>query len=334
MNTPPNLPEQFHAPAGWTGKSFGANDELYGGFAFPEGEVLGAVAMLGGRSEPHVKYFEMMRDFLARGIAVFIYDTRGQGISKRYLANPEKGHSGPFEQHVDDLGAFMREVVAPELDRRGLSHIRPVLYAHSTGGNIGLRALPFSLQRSFSAAVISSGMTGLKGIPTRLLTHIKPLMKPWAECYAPRILTGMNDWNEAAALSASAALTGDSVRGGVQPAWMKHNPALRHGGPTVGWVLEASASCTYLQKDAPLEDIGIPVMFVVGGDENLVDSDATRRIAQRLPNARLVEIPGAKHEIHMETDERRDQFWTYFDTFLADTGVLQSKLGQPRSALS
>jgi lysophospholipase len=38
-------------------------------------------------------------------------------------------------------------------------------------------------------------------------------------------------------------------------------------------------------------------------------------IAPRLPSAHVLEIAGARHEILMETDGVRAQFWQAFDAF-------------------
>ena len=55
---------------------------------------------------------------------------------------------------------------------------------------------------------------------------------------------------------------------------------------------------------------------MAAGDDRVVKTEAERAYAKRLPNASYVEIKGAEHEILMERDEVREQFWTMFDAFV------------------
>jgi lysophospholipase len=52
---------------------------------------------------------------------------------------------------------------------------------------------------------------------------------------------------------------------------------------------------------------------VAAGEERLVDNAKLKAIAARLPHGRYVEIPGAYHEILMETDALRAPLWREFD---------------------
>ena len=67
----------------------------------------GTVCLFQGRSEFIEKYFETVRDLRARGFAVATFDWRGQGLSKRALADPQKGHVRNFSEYVTDLETAM-----------------------------------------------------------------------------------------------------------------------------------------------------------------------------------------------------------------------------------
>jgi len=54
------------------------------------------------------------------------------------------------------------------------------------------------------------------------------------------------------------------------------------------------------------------------GRDRIVDTEATREFAARLPNGRYVEIGDAEHEILMENDSIRHRFWEAFDSFTAN----------------
>ena len=63
--------------------------------------------------------------------------------------------------------------------------------------------------------------------------------------------------------------------------------------------------------------IEIPITVVAAGDDLLVDNAGVRTVTARLPRGRYVEIPGAYHEILMETDPIRAVFWQEFDALAA-----------------
>jgi lysophospholipase len=79
-----------------------------------------------------------------------------------------------------------------------------------------------------------------------------------------------------------------------------------------------------LQRGPGTASVRIPVTIAFAGDEKLVDNNGLRMVASRLPAARLVEIPGAFHEILQETDEVRAIFWKEFEALAARSGVTES----------
>jgi lysophospholipase len=64
------------------------------------------------------------------------------------------------------------------------------------------------------------------------------------------------------------------------------------------------------------EAIRTPLLIVGAGRDRIVDTSAAREFASRVPNATYLEIPQAEHEILMEKDSIRAQFWSAFDAFV------------------
>jgi lysophospholipase len=52
------------------------------------------------------------------------------------------------------------------------------------------------------------------------------------------------------------------------------------------------------------------------GRDRIVLTEATRAFAARLPRGKYVELEGAEHEMPMERDAIRAQFWKEFDGFV------------------
>jgi lysophospholipase len=59
-----------------------------------------------------------------------------------------------------------------------------------------------------------------------------------------------------------------------------------------------------------------PILAFTVGRERIVSNSAIERFVQNLNNAALIHVPGAEHELLMERDDCRDQFWRAFDAFI------------------
>ena len=120
----------------------------------PSSPSKGTVVLLNGRTEFIEKYFEVVRDLLAKNYAVATLDWRGQGLSDRALDNPHKGHVEDFDHFVSDLRQAVVDVIEPNC---------PGPYrmlCHSMGGNIGMRYLG-EHPDTFESAVFSAPMWGI-----------------------------------------------------------------------------------------------------------------------------------------------------------------------------
>ena len=62
-----------------------------------------------------------------------------------------------------------------------------------------------------------------------------------------------------------------------------------------------------------------PTLVIAAGGDRVVDTGAIERFAVRLKAGGLVVIPYARHEILMERDVFREQFWAAFDAFVPGT---------------
>jgi lysophospholipase len=59
-----------------------------------------------------------------------------------------------------------------------------------------------------------------------------------------------------------------------------------------------------------------PTLVIAAGADRVTDTRATERFASRLRAGRLVIIDGAEHELLMERDVFRNQFFAAFDAFI------------------
>jgi lysophospholipase len=91
-------------------------------------------------------------------------------------------------------------------------------------------------------------------------------------------------------------------------------PRLAVGEPTIGWVVASLNVLREFFEPAALDHIRtLPAVIAVATEETIVKKSAQRKLARRFKYGKLLTVQGAGHEILMETDERRAEFWKAFE---------------------
>jgi lysophospholipase len=72
----------------------------------------------------------------------------------------------------------------------------------------------------------------------------------------------------------------------------------------------------WLRKPGRVETITTPLLIVGAGKDRICQTPQIRAFAQRLPHGDYVEIKQAEHEILMERNAIRAEFWAAFDAFI------------------
>jgi lysophospholipase len=273
----------------------------------PQGGVhraRGSVILSPGRTEPIEKYFEVICELQARGFVVAIHDWRGQGLSDRVLADPLRGHAKGWRPFLSDFDMMLTQV--------GADAPKPwIAMGHSMGGGLTLLALTEGENR-FSAAILSAPMVGIltPGLSPRIVRLLSILNEALG-------LGRTYTWDKRRPLYGMPfegnILTHDIERWNRFQARLEAFPELRLGDPTWGWVAFATSAIARLSRPGGVEGIEIPLYVVTAGEDRICDSQAAARLAARAPKGRHVDVPGAHHEILLETDARREVFWQAFD---------------------
>jgi len=278
---------------------------------FPAADPIGSVVLSPGRTEPIEKYVEVIGELLARGFTVLTHDWRGQGASGRLLADPLRGHADGFDPFIEDyrllLDLFEHQLPTPRLS-----------LAHSMGACLMLMALARGETR-LAGAVLSAPMLSVKtGTPPGLARLIAGSLRRagLGGAYAPG---GPTD--PFADAFAGERLTHDRARYQRTRAQILARPDLALGYVTWGWLDSALTATRWLASSDDVRRVDIPVTLVAAGHDRLVGEDAIRAMAQRLPHGRYVEVPGAFHELMMETDALRAPFWAAFDALAASIAL-------------
>ncbi|HEY7458365.1 MAG TPA: alpha/beta hydrolase [Xanthobacteraceae bacterium] len=268
----------------------------------------GTVCVLMGRADMIEKYFEVVEELRGRGFAVTVHDWRGQGGSDRKLRDPRKGYVRSFDEYQLDLEALIREVVLPDCP--------PPLFAlaHSMGGLILLEAVKQG-RRWFDRAVITAPMlhfARMRGGP--IVPFVVKLGQAvgLGRLYVPGggpvpVVHGPFLGNRA---------TSDPVRYERAASTVQSAPHLALGSPTIAWANAAFSVMRRAEDPSYAADLRQPLLILAAGKDNVVSNAAIERFATRLRAGAHLVVSGSRHEILMERDVFRSQFWAAFDAFI------------------
>ncbi|MEP9355318.1 alpha/beta hydrolase [Xanthobacter sp. KR7-65] len=279
----------------------------------PEGRAKGTVAVLGGRCEFIEKYFEVVRELRSRGFAVALLDWRGQGGSQRLLRNPLKGHVTRFADYQLDLEIFAREILLPDCPPPHFA------LAHSMGATILLSSV-LEGRRWFDRMVLSAPMLALDSVPFEAV--IRPLSIGLAHIgFARAFVPGGRGRALAKMRFEGNPVTSDRGRFERTQALARTFPQLDLGAPTIGWLAGAYQTMAELTHPDTIARIRQPLLIIAAGGERLVSNKAIEHFSARLIAGAHVVVPASRHELLMERDIFRAQFWAAFDAFVPGTPV-------------
>ena len=274
----------------------------------PPPECKGTVCMFHGRTEFIEKYFEVVRELQARGFAVATLDWRGQGRSERALGDRRKGHVSSFAKYAIDLDTFMEEVVLPDCPQPLFA------LANSMGAAILIRAAAQGHQW-FDRMVLCAPMIRLSRF--RLLAAAPALsrglrMAGFGRAYVP----GGGPIGHDVMPFPGNPVTSDPVRHARTAAIIAAAPELALGAPTVAWLDSAFRVMAELSNPLFPAKLRQPMLIIGCGKDRLISTFPLEEFGSRLRVGSTLIVPGAMHELLMEQDMFRQQFWAAFDAYV------------------
>lgn len=233
-----------------------------------------ALIVAHGLFEHSRRYEEFAAFMAAEGFSSFILDLRGHGASEG-----RRGHVRSFDVLLQDLDRFRREVqglVSPELPL--------FLVGHSLGGLVGLRYLE-EYDAAFRGAVIIS--------PWLATAVAVPRWQVLAAAVLNRILPSFPfpfrlDPN-------------DLSRDPERAADYRNDPQI-HATITPRLFTETSSAIEMALRRG--DRIGVPVLFLLAGEDRIVDTARSLAFARSLPSENItVEVlEGHYHEVLQERE--------------------------------
>lgn len=230
-----------------------------------------AVMVLHGLFEHSGRYAELADAMSEAGLTTFALDLRGHGAS-----GGRRGYVREFDDFLEDVDRFHREV------ERTLPGVPRFLLGHSMGGLIGLRYLEWKDPALAGAVVTSPWLPTVEEVPgwQRGLAAILDRVLPFL-----RIPSGLD----------ADHLSHDPER----VADYRNDPRIYSTVTPRLW-RETTAAGDRVVRDG--DRIDVPLLFVLAGDDRIVDTDRSLRFARSL-TARDVTIAvrdGYYHEVLQE----------------------------------
>jgi len=270
----------------------------------------GTIILLKGRCEFIEKYFEVIGELIDRGFCVAALDWRGQGGSERLIkGNPRKGHIDDMDSYVEDLVSLLDFLETTNCPKPYFC------LAHSTGGQVLIRAAPIIADR------VTRAVTTAPFLEFARYRLSKPFIFGLAstltyaglgELYAP----GTGRKPPCSEPFEGNVLSADRRRYERTAALVNTHDELAIGGPTISWVYAALKSAREIGTLAFLSRIRLPILMLTASEDKVVSSKAAVELAIVARTISQLSVPGARHEILMERDEIREQFWAAFDAFI------------------
>jgi lysophospholipase len=275
--------------------------------------ALGTVVICGGRAEFAEKYFEIAGELLDRGFSVVVFDWRGQGGSARELDNGRKGHIDDFSLYGRDLSALRQHILEPHCSRPWFA------LAHSMGGAILLDAARKGTL-FFERMVLTAPMIDIFGLRRPKLTRLLAETLDIAG-FGAAFIPGGGETSVVTKPFEANVLTSDKRRYSRNAEIIAQAPELGLGDPTIGWVNAAfRLMARFADPEFPRRTL-TPTLVIASGADVVVDTRAIERFSTRLKAGALLVVPQARHEIMMERDPLRAQFWAAFDAFVPGGAV-------------
>lgn len=283
--------------------------------------VHGTVVLIQGRAEFIERYSETIAELRRRGLHVLTFDWRGQGGSQRFVRRGRKGHVGWLRHYEADLALAMAEMQA----KFPLPYF---ILAHSMGAALCLDAarrdaLPVSRMVAL-APMLGLSMVGRPQAASRLASFLFWL--GFGRAFVP----GGSDTAIATKPFLGNRLTSDEARYARNSTLSAAARDLCIGDPTIAWVRTAFRLMTRLNASTAASEVKVPTLIIAAGQDPVVSTPAIERFAARLKTGAALVFPTARHEILMESDAIRAQFWAAFDAFIPGEDASAGEQGERR----
>lgn len=281
------------------------------------GEGRPSVLILTGYAESWRTYGETIVDLDQAGYDVFVMDHRGMGFSGRLTPDPRVAHITSFQLYVDDVRAFLHQVVLPQA--RG----RLFLLAHSMGALVGAYLLEKE-SKNFRAAAFSAPLFQLNTGWIPELVALGTVELQLAIGRGANFAPGKGDFDPKAIDPSKCNTTRSFARCKQQLELYQKIPETFIAGPSNQWVKEVIIATRRLPEVVRgFRDL--PVLILQAEEDAFVRAEGQERLCSTLPYCQLMPVRLTFHEILQEKDPARNfAIGEIISFFRANSGISRS----------
>lgn len=275
-------------------------------------EAVGVAVISHGFTETAEKYQEVIYYFLKEHYHVYIPEHCGHGHSYRLVKDLSLVHVDSYWRYVRDL------LAVAHLARKEYGELPMFLYAHSMGGGVGAAALAMEPDL-FQKAVLTSPMirpltAGLPWSVARVAAGVLCRVGKRRN-YVPggHVFDGKEYFEDSASTSRE--------RFDFYQVKRNTNPLYQMCSPSNGWLNEAAKLNRYLHKYG-WRRIETPVLIFQAQEDTFVSSRQQNIFAAKIrkagkTSAKVVYVPGTRHEIYNSPAAVLRKYWRTVFRFLA-----------------
>lgn len=277
-------------------------------------EPQGIVVMSHGYTETIEKHWETIYYFLRGGYHVYMHEHCGHGRSYR-LCSDREDKSLVF---VDDYMRYVEDLLfVSRMAAREFQDLPLYLYGHSMGGGIAAAAAA-KAPDLFSGVILSSPMIRPCSAPlpwwlASLIAGVFCLLgKKEKYLFGNHSYDGKERFADSAGISEERFLYYQRKKDA--------EPLFQTCACSFGWLWQAVRLYRFLMNKA-WREIACPVLVFQAEHENYVSNEAQEHFVRKLNghregSAKLVRVPGVRHEIFNSNREVLEDYWIRIFAFL------------------
>ena len=267
-----------------------------------------AMVIVHGYTESAEKFREMTWYLLHEGFSVFAVDHRGHAQSLRQVEDTSITHVDKFDDYVDDLDAFIEQIVLPRT--KGLPLC---ILGHSMGGAVTALELMRHPDR-FARAVLNAPMIAAvsKPFPRKGAAMLGAVMcllgKAKERAFVGKPFDPKREKFDTSHMTSRARFDYYQQKRNTRP-------ELQNCSPSYSWVREGMGVTDQLLKVRNTDKIKTPLLLCQAARDSIVCLPQQNQFVDQVKGAMLVSFD-AKHEIYSSEDSVLEEYYNTVLDFL------------------
>ncbi len=282
--------------------------QLRGVYFKTKKKQIGRILFLPGFTEPCEKYFNLSKKLMDLGYSSLIVDWPGQGKSGHLGKYPTIIHCDSFDLHINCLIEIIQNSKFKDKEFS--------IIGHSMGGHL---ALIFSkkLNYKIKCLILIAPMFVPKSASPLLVIFLSFILIKFGFSKKNIPFIKRKTLDDRRIFHIDNPLTRSKKGYDIQFKIFEKNRDLERYEPSIGWIYSAFLSCLKKTlKPVWLKEIKLPILFLLAGDERIVDQKKTLLMLKNFKNKQVKIFKNARHDLKNETSFVKSKLFNNIIQFL------------------